>query len=313
MGADISYDSQDGYFHARANGLYGAHIHFDKNTHTGTETIILASVLAKGTTKITNAAQEIEIDDLIKLLNHMGANIARTNANTIIVQGVKTLHGAEYTVMGDRNEEVTFAVAAAVTGGDIVVSGSERKHAQSFLDVFTKAGGLVYEIDKKTTRYTIGGKILPVDIETRPHPGFMTDWQGPWAVLMTQAQGVSSIHETVFENRFSYVKHLHKMGANIQFFEPEVSDPHVFYNFHWSDRLQGYYQGIQIHGPTCLHNAVVEMDDIRAGATLILAALCAKGKSYLYQAQNVDRGYERIEEKLSLLGANIKRVKEDDV
>ncbi len=313
MGADIEYDSSDGYFHAHSNSLRGTTIRFEKNTHTGTEAIILAAVLAKGTTVIENAAKEVEIDDLIALLCQMGARIERTASGSIVIDGVDSLHGAEYTIMGDRNEEVTFAIAAGMTQGDIVVHDSQRPHLSAFLDAFEKAGGIVDAIDEYTTRYRVKERIFPVDIETRPHPGFMTDWQGPWAVFMTQADGVSRLHEAVFENRFSYVKHLLKMGADIRFYDPRVSDPETFYNFRWKDRIEGIYQAIEIHGPTRLHNAVVEMDDIRAGATLILAALSAEGESYLYEGENIDRGYERIEDKLRSLGANIERVKEDDV
>ncbi len=313
MGANISYDSDDGYFHASANGLTGTSVRFEKNTHTGTEAIILAAVLAKGTTTITNAAQEIEIDDLIQLLNNMGAHIIRTEPTTIVIEGVNQLHGTEYTIMPDRNEEVTYAIAAAVTRGTVTIRDSERRYLSTFLDLFKKSGGNVEEIDDKTTRYSVGSTITPSDIVTAPHPGFMTDWQGPWAVFMTQANGVSSIHETVFENRFSYVRHLRKMGAKIKFFDPEVSDPEHFYNFHWDQRIEGYHQGIKITGPIHFHNAVGDMDDIRAGATLILAALAAPGKSYLYSAETVDRGYEHIEERLRSLGATIVRAEEDAV
>lgn len=314
MGAQIDYDSTDGFFHAKASeGLHSANIHFEKNTHTGTEAIILAAVLAKGTTTITNAAQEIEIEDLIDLLNKMGSKIKRTEPGTIVIEGVSKLHGVEYTVIPDRNEEVTYAIAAAITQGEIIVRDSERRYLSSFLTQFEKAGGIITPLDERTTKYSIGNTITPTDIVTYPHPGFMTDWQGPWAIFMTQAVGVSTIHETVFESRFSYVKHLCKMGADIVYFDPEVSDPESLYNFHWHHRIEGYHQGIRIIGPTPLHNAVVDMDDIRAGATLILAALAAQGVSYLYQAETVDRGYERIEEKLRDVGAVIERVKEEDV
>jgi len=139
----------------------------------------------------------------------------------------------------------------------------------------------------------------------------MTDWQAPWAVLMTQAKGVSTIHETVFESRFSYVSELKKMGATIEFFDPEVKNPEEFYNFNWADRVPGYHQGIHITGPTKLHNAVLEINDLRAGATLVLAALSAPGESTVHGVEQVDRGYEKIEERLQALGARIERVKED--
>jgi UDP-N-acetylglucosamine 1-carboxyvinyltransferase len=215
--------------------------------------------------------------------------------------------------MPDRNEEVTFAIAAVMTHGDITIRSSERNHLQDFLRAFTQAGGKYEAIDDKTTRYFRGEALIATHIVTRPHPGFMTDWQAPWAVLMTQATGVSTIHETVFESRFSYVTELKKMGAQIEFYDPDVDDPQKVYNFNWEDRVEGTFQGIQITGPTQLHNSVVAIDDIRAGATLILGALAAEGESYIYHAETVDRGYEAIEERFAAVGADIVRTKEDEV
>jgi UDP-N-acetylglucosamine 1-carboxyvinyltransferase len=213
--------------------------------------------------------------------------------------------------MPDRNEEVTFAIAGVMTGGDIIVKNSQRANLTAFLAEFTRAGGHFEEIDDTTTRYCCRGELKATDIVTAPHPGFMTDWQAPWAVLMTQARGTSTIHETVFESRFSYVSELKKMGAHIEFFDPTVDNPEVFYNFNWTDRVEGYYQGIKIKGPTKLHNAVIEIDDLRAGATLILAALSAPGESVVHGVEQVDRGYEKIEERLRALGARIERVTEE--
>ena len=167
------------------------------------------------------------------------------------------------------------------------------------------------ELDATTTRYFADGPLKSTDIVTHPHPGFMTDWQAPWAVLMTQANGTSTIHETVFESRFSYVSQLLKMGAHIQFFDPKVSNPESFYNFNWADRVVGYHQGITITGPTHLNNAVLEIGDLRAGATLVLAALCAPGESIVHGVEQVDRGYEKIEERLAALGARIRRIAEE--
>lgn len=312
MGATIDYNSEDGYFYAEAlDGLHGATIEFEKNTHTGTETLILAAALAKGTTVIKNAALEIEIDGLIELLVSMGAIISRSGDREITIEGVETLHGVEFTIMPDRNEEVTFAIAAAMTGGNIIVKNSQRHTLTPFLDLFRQAGGNYEVIDDTTTRYCCAGPSKSTDVVTLPHPGFMTDWQAPWAVFMTQAAGTSTIHETVFESRFSYVKELKKMGAHIEFFDPEVDNPEKYYNFNWDDRVNGYHQAIRIHGPTTLHNAVLEIDDLRAGATLILAALVAKGESYIHGVEQVDRGYENIESRLRSLGASIKRVKEE--
>lgn len=313
MGASVDYRSDDGFFYSEAKKLFGATIEFSKNTHTGTETLLLAAVLADGVTVLKNAAEEVEIDGLISLLVSMGADIRRSAPREITVRGVASLHGVEFTVMPDRNEEVTFAIAAAITKGNIVVKQSQRDMLTAFLEKYT-AAGLQYEIiDDTTTRYFSTGMIAPTDIETTVHPGFMTDWQAPWAVLMTQASGVSTIHETVFESRFSYVQELRKMGATIEFYSPQVKNPEEFYNFNWSDRIEGYHQAIRITGSTPLHDAVLNIDDLRAGATVVLAALVATGESVVYGIEQVDRGYEEFETRLQSLGAHIKRVKEDVV
>ncbi len=313
MGATIKYNSADGYFHAKANELHGVTLKFPKNTHTGTETLILAAVLAKGRTVLENAASEVEIDDLISALNLMGAKIKRTAPRTILIEGVDTLHGVEYKIMPDRNEEVTFAIAAALTDGEITVRGSQRPTLAAFLQIFSQAGGVVEELASDITRYRRGGPLKATNVVTGPHPAFMTDWQSPWAVLMTAASGKSTIHETVFESRFSYVAQLQKMGAQIEFFDPQVKNPIEFYNFNWKDRVKGYHQAIRISGPTKLHNAILTIDDLRAGATILLAALTAGGVSYIHGVEQIDRGYEKIEQKLNSLGALIARITEDQV
>ncbi|MBI5613828.1 UDP-N-acetylglucosamine 1-carboxyvinyltransferase [Candidatus Gottesmanbacteria bacterium] len=311
MGATISYHSDDGYFYGVAKKLTGADITFEKNTHTGTETLILAAVLASGKTILRNAASEVEVDDLIGFLNSMGARIQRTAENEITIDGVESLHGSEYTVMPDRNEEVTFAIAAVVTKGDLTIKNSQRNNLESFIQKFSQVGGGIEEIDDKTTRYYYKEPLKASDIMTQRYPGFMTDWQAPWALLMTQSEGVSTLHETVFESRFSYVSELKKMGAVIEFYTPKVADPEKFYNFNWDDKVEGYFQGIRITGPTALHNAVLSIDDLRAGATLVLAALSANGQSYVHGVEQVDRGYEKIEKRLSRVGAHIKRIEEE--
>lgn len=314
MGAVIDYQSDDGYFHATApRGLTGISFEFTKNSHTGTETILLASVLAKGKTIIKGAAEEVEVDELIAFLNSMGAKLWRSGPKEITIEGVASLHRAEYTIMPDRNEEVTFAIAAAITGGEITVVGSQRQHLSAFLEVFAAAGGGYEAIDASKTRYFRQDKLSSVDVITRPHPGFMTDWQAPWAVLMTQAMGTAIIHETVFENRFGYAQELKKMGAQIVPYDPPVPDPVKFYNFNWEDHTPGDHHAIRIHGPTKLHNAILTMNDLRAGATLVLAALAAQGQSVLYGVEHIDRGYENIEERLRKLGANIVRKKEEGI
>ncbi|MBI5449460.1 UDP-N-acetylglucosamine 1-carboxyvinyltransferase [Candidatus Gottesmanbacteria bacterium] len=307
MGAKITYHPEDGFFYLQASKLHGAEIEFEKNTHTGTEALILAAVLAEGETVLKNAACEVEVDDLIRFLVSMGAQVKRIKEREIVIRGVSKLHGARFSLMPDRNEEVTFALAAVATGGDVIVRHSRRAHLGAFLKVFAQAGGSHEVIDDTTTRYVQKGPIQSTDIVTKPHPGFMTDWQAPWALYMTQAVGISTIHETVFESRFSYVSELRKMGAHIDFFDPPVQDPESYYNFNWSDRLEGYHQAIRIFGPTPLHDAVVEIDDLRAGATVLLAALVASGTSYIHGVEQIDRGYENIEERFQKLGARITR------
>lgn len=310
MGVKIKYLSKDGYFHALApNGLSGATYRFTKNTHTGTETLLMAAVLAKGKTILENAAAEPEVDELIGLLNRMGAKIKRTQSRTIEIQGVSRLHGASFTIVPDRNEVVTFAIAAIITGGDIFIKDIKRKGIEEFLECLSDVGG-GYEEKTNGIRFFYKGELKPLDVITTFYPGFMTDWQGPWSVLMTKANGLSTIHETVYENRFTFVKELRKMGAKIKLFNPQVTDPKKTYNFNVKDDI-GRNHAARITGPTKLHNAILEISDLRAGATLVLASLASSGESVLFGVEHLDRGYEQFEKRLSKLGANIKRVEED--
>lgn len=307
MGAKIIY--KNGYFYAEGK-LHGAEINFLKNTHTGTESVILAAVLADGDTVINNAAAEPEVDDLIKLLNLMGAKIYR-QGRIIKITGVKKLHGTTFRIMPDRNEVVTYAVAAISTRGDVTVHGTQREYLKAFLDVLDQTNAGWEPISEDTTRFFYKGELKNSQITTGYYPGFMTDWQAPWAVLASQTEGVSVIHETVYESRFAYVSELRKMGAKIEFFEPVVTDPDTFYNFNWTDRIPEYFQAIKIHGVTKLHEGVVEVTDLRAGATLVVAALVARGKSVIIGVEQIDRGYENFDKQLQSLGANITRIKEE--
>lgn len=310
MGAKINYESDDGYFHATTDGLKGATYRFDKNTHTGTETLIIAAVLADGLTRIENAAEEPEIDELIALINSMGGNVKRTENRVIEITGVKKLHGAECTVQPDRNEIVTFAIAALVTKGDIYIEEISKKGIEEFLELLEKVGGGV-EVKDQGIRFFYTGPIRPTDVEAKPYPAFMTDWQSPWAVLMTQAEGVSTIHETIFENKFGYVYELKKMGAKIELYNPEVADREATYNFNLEDDRPEYFHAIRISGPTPLHNAIVTMLDLRAGAAVVIAALAATGESTVHGIRHIDRGYEHFEERLRSLGAMIERKQEE--
>lgn len=308
MGAKIEY--KDGFFIASTKGLKGANITFDKNTHTGTETIILAAVLAEGHTQIKNAAEEPEVDDLITMLGKMGAKIKRSG-RTIDIKGVNKLSGTTHTIMPDRNEVVTYAIAAIATRGDVIITNTQRDHLQTFLKALDQADAGWEAVSDTKTRFFWKKELRPTNITTGAHPGFMTDWQQPWALLMTQAEGTSQIHETVYESRFSYVGELRKMGAKIEFFDPKVTNPQTFYNFNWNDRIEDYHQGIKIHGAQDLHDAVVSMTDLRAGATLVLAALTAKGTSVVYGIEHIDRGYAQFDAQLRELGADIKRIEEE--
>lgn len=309
MQADISYSSADGYFHAKTGGLKGISYRFEKNTHTGTETLILAAVLARGKTILENAAQEPEVDELIDLLNKMGAKIKREGGRTIVISGVRKLHGVKFTIGPDRNEIVTFAVAAILTGGDLFIKEIKEKNLSHFLKMLQLAGA-GFEVKKDGIRFFSKGELQPTEITTSYHPGFMTDWQGPWAVLMAKAQGISSIHEAIYESRFSYVSELLKMGVKVKLFNPTVENPDKFYNFNWSDNKPEDKHAIKIFGPAELHNAVMTISDLRAGATLVLAALAARGESIIFGVEHLDRGYEDFEKRLRGIGANIKRVKD---
>ena len=291
LGARIDY--KNGYYFAEApSGLRGGHIKFPYVTVMGTENALLAAVLARGSTVIENAAQEPEVDDLIAMLCAMGARIERAAPHRLEIHGVATLGGAEHAVLGDRLEAGTFAIAAAVTGGDVTVRGVAPEHLGAFLEVLDCMGVPVdvlpsSETDAPGLRVRAAGTYAPVAVETQPYPGFATDLQAPLAVLMTQADGVSTIHETIYEDRLDYTTELGKMGAVI-----EVLDE----------------RRCQIAGPTALHGREVEIADLRAGATLVLAALAASETSVISGVEHVDRGYEQIESKLVALGAQIHRI-----
>jgi UDP-N-acetylglucosamine 1-carboxyvinyltransferase len=308
MGVKVIYKSRDGFFHLSAKNLKPMVYTFEKNTHTGTETLILMSVLLKGTTVLKNAAEEPEVDDLIKLLNSMGAKIKR-NGRTINIIGVDKLSGVDFTVQPDRNEIVTLAISAVITKGDIFVENISESGIEEFIEVLTAVGGGV-DVKKNGIRFYYKKKLKPIEVTTSSYPGFMTDWQGPWVVLMTQSEGISNIHETVYENRFGYVSELEKMGADIELFNPKVGNPEKFYNFNQKDNRPEYRHAAMVKGPTSLHNAAINISDLRAGATLVLASLAAEGESIIFGVEYLDRGYERFEKRLKKLGAKIKRMKE---
>lgn len=290
----------------RATQLRGARYRFPKNTHTGTEILLLAAACAQGETLLENAAQEPEVDDLIAFLNAMGARICRTSERTIRIEGGVQLRGARHRVMPDRNEAVTFACAALATKGEVEIEEVRATDVRAFLEVLEEIGAGSAHCET-TWRVWYRGPLRSVVIRTAPHPGFMTDWQPLIAPVLTQAEGVSIIHETVFENRFHYARELQRMGARIEFFNPPVENPDAVYNFNLEDDRPEFFHAIRIFGPTPLHPAMVRAMDIRGGAALVIAALATHGESVVEGIEHLKRGYERLDVALRALGAEIER------
>ena len=285
LGAEIH--QAHGYIEAEAaNGLRGAVVHFDRITVTGTEDLMMAAVLAKGETVLRNAAREPEVVDLAELLRKMGARIEGEGTSTIRIEGVQELHGAEHTIIPDRIEAGTFLIAGAITGGDLAITGCNPEHIGALVSKLQQAGVDVTQPDNTTVRVRGGSKLRSVDMTTEEYPGFATDLQAQYMALMTQAEGIAIVVETIFENRFMHAQELARMGANI--------------------RLDGK-QAI-VAGPRELTGAGVIASDLRASASLVLAALVARGETVIDRVYHIDRGYEKIEAKLARVGARIKRV-----
>ena|SRR5579884_955167 len=284
LGASIR--QEHGYVEASApNGLKGAYVHFDRITVTGTEDLLMAAVLADGETVIHNAAREPEVVDVAALLSKMGARIEGAGTSTIHVQGVSELHGAQHTIIPDRIEAGTFLIAGAMTHGDLVVQGCIPEHVAALTVKLRHAGADVTETENGL-RVRCPGRMRAVDITTEEYPGFATDLQAQYMAAMTKADGISFITETIFENRFMHALELARMGANI--------------------RLEGR-QAI-VAGMPELSGAQVIASDLRASASLVLAALVAKGETLIDRVYHLDRGYERIEAKLQRVGAQVERV-----
>ena len=307
LGGIVEYDHATGYYHAKLDGKAHGSYTFEKPSHTGTEFMIMLSVFAEGTVHIHNAALEPEIDDLISFLNEGGALICR-EGSSIIVTGVSFLTQKKpYTIVSDRNEAVTFAVLGLITKGDITVGPIDPKLLEVFISKVRECGGGVDFVGTDKIRFHYKGLFIATKIETEPHPGFMTDWQQNWVVLMTQAQGVSTLHERVFENRFAFVSELQKLGAQIEFDMATVKNPKQYYHFAHNPEKE-YKQAIKIYGPQQLHSGVLTVTDLRAGATLAIAALLVPGESIVNGVSILERGYERFVEKVTQLGGDIKRI-----
>lgn len=285
MGADITLGN--GYIRARAKRLRGARIVMDPVTVTGTENLLMAATLAKGRTFLENAAKEPEVVDLANFLTKMGARIHGAGTSTIIVDGVESLHGARHRIMPDRIETATFMVAAAVTNGDVVLTGTSGEFLALPIQKLQEAGVEVEEdIGRESLRITCRHALRGVNLETSPYPGFPTDIQAQMLVLNSIAEGSSHVAENIFENRFMHVSELQRLGADIQ----------VIGNV------------AHVRGMSRLYGAPVMATDLRASASLVLAGLAAEGETIISRIYHIDRGYERIEEKLLALGADIKRI-----
>lgn len=235
LGAKVSV--HDNFIEVEAEKLKGAQYTFPKSTHTGTEMLVMAGSIAEGKTTIRNAAEEPEVDDLIDFLNKMGADIRRIEPRVIEIVGKERLNGATHEVMFDRNEAATFACFALGTKGDIIVEQAEKEYLASFLEAVEQAGGGWEEVPNGL-RFFFEKTLLATQVQTAPHPGFMTDWQAIWATLMTQAKGVSTIHETVFENRFTYIPLLEKFGAEVKRISLDLEKPEEIYNFNWTEKVK---------------------------------------------------------------------------
>ena len=282
LGADVRLDH--GYVDARADRLVGARFRFDMPTVTGTENVLMAATLARGTTVLENCAREPEVVDLANLLNAMGARISGAGTETIVIDGVDGLGSAEHTIIPDRIEGGTYLIGAVLTGGDVLLEGANAADLAPLLDKLAEIGARV-EVTPEGIRARADGGIMARDLETTPHPGFPTDLQAQYMTLMTCADGVSTISETIFENRFQHAPELMRMGADI--------------------RVDG--GKARVYGPKKLTGAGVMATDLRASACLVLAGVAAEGETVVDRIYHLDRGYEGMELKLQSLGARVAR------
>jgi len=291
MGAEITV--AEGYIQAKTPGqgrLKGAHIVFEKITVTGTENILMAAALADGETVLENSAREPEVTDLVIKLRKMGAKITGDGTSTLRIQGVAKLHGTEHSVIPDRIEAGTFLVAGAITGGDLTITNCAPEHLGAVIAKMQQTGVRIDIVDKTSMRVRPAKKLTGSDMVTEEYPGFATDMQAQYMALTTQAEGASVVTETIFENRFLHASEMIRMGANIS--------------------IDG--RRAVVRGPAQLSGTTVQASDLRASAGLVLAALVARGETTIDRVYHIDRGYEHIVEKLSALGADIRRVSDKE-
>jgi UDP-N-acetylglucosamine 1-carboxyvinyltransferase len=284
LGAKIELKS--GYIEASCSKLVGCEINFPGISVTGTENIMMAGVLAKGQTILRNVAKEPEVEDLANFLNSMGAKVSGAGTDEIVIDGVEALTESVFEVPADRIEAGTYLIAAAITGGDVTIHNIDAKRMNNIIDKLKLSGAAISVLDSSISLEMSNKKLQPVDISTAPYPGFPTDMQAQFTVLNSLSSGPSVVSENVFENRFMHVQELNRMGCDIT-----IKGNNAF-----------------VKGVSNLNGAPVMATDLRASASLILAGLCASGETIVDRIYHIDRGYERIEEKLSFLGANITRL-----
>ena len=291
LGAQVSLESGNIVARAPKGGrLVGSDVTFPKVTVTGTENLLMAATLARGTTILRNAAREPEVEDLADLLNRMGARVRGAGTDTITIEGVEALGAAEHTIIPDRIETGTFLVAAAITDGELEVKDCQPQHLTAVVERLREAGVEIEEVNPTTLHARRGpGGLKARDVTTEPYPSFPTDMQAQYMALLTQAEGSARVVETIFENRFMHASEMQRMGARI--------------------RVESNSTAV-VEGPAQLSGARVQASDLRASASLVLAGLAAKGETVIDRVYHVDRGYEKIEAKLRAVGADIERLRE---
>ena len=270
----------------------------------------MIAALTDGQTILNNAAREPEIDDLVEMLNSMGAKISRNpeDLGQIIINGVPWLSATKHQVIADRNEAITFACAALATQGSVNILRIDPKIIKTFLDTVSTMGAKV-ETGKDEVTVSWIKRLKAIDIQTEPEPGFMTDWQAIFSVLLTQAHGCSSVIERIFPSRFQHIPILEQMGAKTKLFNPKVKNPDTFYHFNPESDKPEYFHGVKIYGPTSLKPIETKTTDLRAGACSTIAALVAQGQSTIDQVEFIERGYENLAQRLVALGAQIEYLK----
>ena len=299
MGAHVEIG--DGRYVIEADKLHGAEIELPFPSVTSTENLLITATLAKGRTTIRNAAIEPEVMDLVIYLQKMGAIIDYKDDRTFVVEAVQIQTGASHRLMPERIVAASLGVAAIATGGDVFVKNAQQQDLLTFLNTLRRVGGL-FEVQEDGVRFFHNGALKAIHLETSVHPGFMTDWQSPFLLLLTQAEGMSVVHETVFEDRFGYVKALQNMGAEIALYDTCLGHRCRF-------GASTYQHSAVIKGPSKLKAAEITVPDLRAGFTYLIAAIMAKGKSTIHGVGHIARGYENLEATLRSLGARIEAVK----